>query len=748
MPRVTPSTTSGHVVAGRYRLISTLGSGGVGRVWQAQDELLGRLVAVKEFSPPLELGEAERETLLQRTLHEAKTAARLSHPNVVTIYDAVEDGGRPWIVMEMIPARSLRDLVRDHGPLEPHQAASIGVQVLAALRAAHALGITHRDVKPANVLIDGTGRAVLADFGIARTADSPTLTKTGMLIGSPSYIAPERAHGDHGGPESDLWSLGATLYAVVEGRPPYDRRTPLATLTAVVNEDPDPPRRCGALWPVISGLLARDPARRPSAATAERMLRRVAGPDPAGIGGTLPFPELAREPGRSDTRELPLPFTVPDQASPADSSPAEVAQAVPIPAEVGHDEPAPAPLSPAESGQDEPGQAALAPAEPSQEEPGQEEPGQPVPPPAEPGPDVPRQAVPPPAELSQDQPSQAAPAAASQAAPTPVPAAASQAAPAPADSGQDKTGHDEPADAEPHPAEPALASETQRGSAPAGPVDPVPAPAQPAPAQPGQAQPGQAQPGQAQPGQAQPAQAQPGQAQPGPRPRWAGRPRRPWLIGVAAVAVAAAVITAILVAVNPGPGRHPSSRASTPPGSPAASASSTAPASSTASASSTPSAAASPTASATGAALPPGYHRYQDPTGFAIARPAGWRISHQGHLVYLLPPSGAAFLLIDQSDHPKPNPLADWQQQEAARAGSYPGYHRIRLQAISYPQAEKAADWEFTYYHQGVLTHVLNRNVLADAHHAYALYWSTPASQWNQDRRIFDVFARTFQPVR
>ncbi len=127
--------------------------------------------------------------------------------------------------------------------------------------------------------------------------------------------------------------------------------------------------------------------------------------------------------------------------------------------------------------------------------------------------------------------------------------------------------------------------------------------------------------------------------------------------------------------------------------------------------------------------------------------PNGWRVSHQGHYVYLLPPSGADFLLIDQSDHPQPNPLRDWQQQEANRESTYPGYHRIRLESVRYPQAEKAADWEFTYYHQGVLTHVLNRNVLANAHHAYALYWSTPASEWDQSWHIFRVLAQTFRPA-
>jgi len=656
-------------------------------VWLAQDELLGRPVAVKEFSPPAELGEAEREMLLQRTLREAKTAARLNHPNVVTIYDAVEDDGRPWIVMEMIPAQSLRDLVRDHGPVQPHQAADIGLQLLAALQAAHALGITHRDVKPANVLIDGTGRAVLADFGIARTPDSPTLTRTGMLVGSPSYIAPERAHGDHGGPESDLWSLGATLYAAVEGRPPYDRVSPLATLTAVVNEDPDPPRRCGALWPVISGLLARDPAHRLTVAAAREMLGRVARPEPAGPDSsslrTVPFAEEPGEPGRPGTRELPLPFTVPDQPLPANPTPA-----------------GPTPASPPQAGPSpgEPPQAAAAPAGPTPAAPpgagpSPEEPAQPA---AGPTP-----ASPPPAGPSPGEPPQAA---------------AAPAGPTPAEPSRDGHGHDEPGRAGPRPAEPVLAAAAPGEPAPAGmpAAHPVPDPAVPGPDQ---------------PGPDRPAAGQPGQARPGPRPPQAARTRRRWLLGLAAVTAVAAVITALVLALSPGPGpgRH---------GSPPASASAGG------------TAAAGHAATASPTALPAGYHRYHDPSGFSITMPAGWRVSHQGHLVYLRPAVGDAFLLIDQSDHPKPDPLADWQQQEAARAGSYPGYHRIRLVAVSYPQAEKAADWEFTYYQSGVLTHVLNRNVLANAHHAYALYWSTPASQWTADRPIFTNFARTFQPAR
>ena len=275
-------------MAGRYHLISALGNGGMGTVWLAEDDILSRRVAVKEVSPPAEMTEREREMLRERTLREARTAARLSHPNVVTIYDVVEDDGRPWIVMELIPSRSLRDLVEADGPLTAQQAAGVGLQILAALRAAHALGIMHRDVKPGNVLVDAGGRAVLADFGIARTQDSPALTTSGVLVGSPSYIAPERARGEPGGPESDLWSLGATLYALVEGRPAYDRAGALATLMAVVNEDPDPPSRAGALWPVIRGLLDHVPSRRPGPDEAERMLREIA--DTAGGSQTVPFP--------------------------------------------------------------------------------------------------------------------------------------------------------------------------------------------------------------------------------------------------------------------------------------------------------------------------------------------------------------------------------------------------------------------------------------------------------------------------
>ena len=229
--------------------------------------------------------------LRERTLREARIAARLRHPNVVTVFDVIEDGDQPWIVMELGPARSLRDIVEQDGPLRSQQAAEIGLQVLAALQTAHRIGVLHRDVKPGNVLIDADGRAVLADFGIARAQDSPTLTASGVVLGSPSYIAPERARGEQGGPPSDLWSLGATLYSAVEGRPPYDRPGALATLMAVAVEEPDPPRLAGPLWPIIRGLLRRDPEQRLEAAAVEQMLRRIANANDT--LRTAPFPASA-----------------------------------------------------------------------------------------------------------------------------------------------------------------------------------------------------------------------------------------------------------------------------------------------------------------------------------------------------------------------------------------------------------------------------------------------------------------------
>ncbi len=552
------SAEPGRLLAGRYRLSEVIGHGGMGVVWRARDELLSRDVAVKEIVWPANLTEHERQTACHRATREAQMAARLNHPNVVRIYDIVEEDDHPWIVMEFLPYRSLRDIVRDEGPLTPSQAAKVGLGILAALRAAHAEGVEHRDVKPANVLIGPEDRVVLTDFGIARPADTTTLTTAGILIGSPSYIAPERARGGPSGAPGDLWGLGASLYAAVEGHPPFEREHVLATLTAVVTDDPEPATRAGPLWPVIDGLLRKNPDERLAAAETGQLLRRIAAPAPPAPAASEPAPTAA------------FPADATTEAAPAEPAPGE-----PVPAE----------------------------------------------------PD----------------------------------------APGPQDS------------------RPPASSGSQRSR----------------------------------------------------RPRAA-------VLGAAALAVIAAGATALALALTSSPQRQTASPSAGPrPSSPA----SQHPGSGTpSSGSASTSASASP---GTGSgAIPAGFYRFTNSTGFSIGVPDGWQISHVGHYVYITDPdNGGIFLLIDQSDSPKPDPLADWEQQQANRESSYPDYHLIRLESVNYPQAEKAADWEFTYDRNGVPVHVLNRNVLANAHHAYALYWSTPESDWNAYFRYFQAFAATFRPA-
>jgi len=531
------SAEPGRLLDGRYRLSEVIGHGGMGVVWRACDELLDRDVAVKEIIWPASLTEHERQTACRRATREAQLAARLNHHNVIRIYDIVEEDDHPWIVMELLPYRSLRDIVRDKGPLAPAEAATVGLGILAALRAAHAEGIAHRDVKPANVLIGPEDRVVLTDFGIARPADTTTLTTAGILIGSPSYIAPERARGGPSGAPGDLWGLGASLYAAVEGHPPFERNNALAVLTAVVTDDPEPAARAGPLWPVISGLLRKNPDERLGAAETDQLLRRIAAPAPAG-----------------------------------------------------------------------------------------------------------------------------------------------------------------PAPAEPEVAAPEAASfEPEAESGP--------------PASSG--------------------------------PRRSGRPRAA-VLGVAALVVLAAAATAVALFLTSSPQRQASSP---PSGSgPPPSASQHPSPGSTSQGSSSTSATAAPGPG--NGALPAGFYRFTNSTGFSIGVPNGWHISHVGHYVYIADPdNGGIYLLIDQSDNPKPDPLADWEQQQANRESSYQDYHLIRLQSVDYPQAEKAADWEFTYDKNGVPVHVLNRNILANAHHAYALYWSTPESDWNAYFRYFQAFAATFRPA-
>ncbi|MEU0247590.1 serine/threonine-protein kinase [Streptomyces sp. NPDC006235] len=306
------SEEPGHerVIAGRYRLLAPLGEGGMGTVWRARDEVLHREVAVKEVRAPAGLAGDDVRRMYARLEREAWAAARVANRNVVTVYDVATDEGRPWIVMELVRGLSLAEVLDAEGPMPPQRAAHIGAEVLAALRAAHEAGVLHRDVKPANVLIANDGRIVLTDFGIAMVEGSSALTMTGEVIGSPEFLAPERALGRTPGPESDLWSLGVLLYAAVEGHSPFRHDTPLSTLRAIVDEELPPPYRAGPLASVIEGLLRKDPAQRLPAEQAERDLRVIgAGGSPsAETVRAVPYPPtVAAHPEPSPTPPMPFP---------------------------------------------------------------------------------------------------------------------------------------------------------------------------------------------------------------------------------------------------------------------------------------------------------------------------------------------------------------------------------------------------------------------------------------------------------
>ncbi|MGX1913947.1 serine/threonine-protein kinase [Streptomyces phaeochromogenes] len=263
-------------MTGRYRLTESIGQGGMGRVWRAVDEILDRQVAVKEMRID-GMDQEDTRTRRERTLREARATARIDHPNVVRVYDVVDQGERLWIVMELVDGRSLDRVLTEDGPLSPRGTARIGLGLVAALGQVHAGGVLHRDIKPANVLVEQrAGRVVLTDFGIAAIQDAEALTMAGMLVGSPDYMAPERVSGRPQGPPSDLWSLGATLCAALGGRSPFSRATTLATLHAVLYEEPEIPSAAGELREVLSALLLKDPSVRPGLEELAEILGPVA----------------------------------------------------------------------------------------------------------------------------------------------------------------------------------------------------------------------------------------------------------------------------------------------------------------------------------------------------------------------------------------------------------------------------------------------------------------------------------------
>ncbi|MEV0223184.1 serine/threonine-protein kinase [Streptomyces sp. NPDC050704] len=295
----------GRLLAGRYRVVAQLGRGGMGVVWRALDEVLGREVAVKELRTYTDAAGPELADLGLRMQREARAAARVRHPGVVAVHDVAEIDGRPLIVMELVDGPSLDDVLRERGTLDAREAAAIGAKVMDALAAAHRAGVLHRDVKPGNILLDRSGRIVLTDFGIA-TMDDPGdgsathLTRSGELVGSLDYLAPERAQGHDPGPASDVWALGATLYAAVEGTSPFRRTSTWSTLTAIVSEPLPEPRSGGPLGPVLQQLMHKQPEARPDADRARELLEAVAaGSDldsaTTGLRGPAPRPREMTE---------------------------------------------------------------------------------------------------------------------------------------------------------------------------------------------------------------------------------------------------------------------------------------------------------------------------------------------------------------------------------------------------------------------------------------------------------------------
>ena len=744
---------SERLVDERYALEAPIARGGSGVVWRARDTLLDRPVAIKEVELPAAITDEERERLRKRVLREARAAARLSHPGAVTLFDVVREAGHTYIVMELVEARSLAELVRDQGPLDPRRAADVGRRVLEALDTAHRRGIVHRDVKPGNVMVFPDGRTKLADFGIASLTGDPELTASGMVLGSPSYMAPEQANGESSGPAADLWALGATLYYAVEGEAPFSKGAVIATLAAVVHEQARPMRRAGPLAPVISALLRKDPDDRPPASEVRELLDAVAD----GVGGR-PRPQslfgpLTRVPWRRqrDQSSPPLPPPIP----PADGDPTPLDFALPLRTPEPRPEAPPPPKPPAERAEEE------APA-------------------PEPATEVPEQAAtqaPEPAET-------AAPGSAEEAAPEPAGtpaqeatrAAASEPTGGPA-SGRDRTPAPEPEGDErtPRPAEakepggqvPGVAPERQPDPEPEREPEPEPQAEQKPEPEP-QAQAGRAErSGGPENGERDELAAwlqrhagteavtdEGPQVDGGPwaAATWRTPPRRALTLAALGVLAALVILVAVMLASNLGD----------PPGQPAGSGRSTSAAGATAR---TPAKTTTPTTtgsasgpgggqegpgggsgSGTATDPPAGWETYTSPeAGYVLAHPPGWQVVRRSAtLTDFRQPGTGTYLRVDWTDHPKPSALGAWQDAEGGFAARKHDYRRIRLEPTDYRGLD-AAIWEYRYEQDGTRLHAVNLNWVASDRRAYALNFQTDEANWRASLPIFDQVQRSFR---
>ncbi|MFN2607127.1 MAG: protein kinase [Acidimicrobiales bacterium] len=699
------------LVAERYQWREQLGRGGFGVVWRAHDTLLMRDVAVKAIEIPGVLDDADRAAIRRKVLREARAAARLNHPGLVTVFDVIEEGDRPLIVMELVKAPTLAELVRREGPLAEERVATIGLAVLDALDAAHDEGIIHRDVKPANVMVSAAGHVQLADFGIAAMTDDPRVTSSMALAGSPSFMSPEQARNSPPSAATDLWGLGATLYFAVEGEPPFWRDGAIATLTAVVQEPHRPLARAARLRPLVDGLLAKDPAARPSSAEVRRRLAAVAAGAPASALGDADDTSSTREfdfhPGPADAAVAEGPPAdldrahVPERPAPVDgddttgtivrpSPPTAADPAVPWPGHRPVGIPGPAwrpPGRPGEPGSlqgaagedrsapasDKPPPApSLPPIAPAARAPGRtatdrgatESPNEPPLDRPQAGPPPDRRADAPPVDVS---------------APTGNGAGAEAVAGAGSDPGETEA---------PSAFEPRVFPDPARSSGGASP------PASP----------------------------------PSPATTLGGRSsrRRDNRSSVVAVALVALVVAAVLVAALVSNGR--SSSTSSPPTS--------------AGAPSTAKARTSPTTSPA-RGTPAGWVAYRDPTtGFSIAHPPGWTVSVNGTLTDFRDPASGAYLRVDHREPPGPSPEGAWYQLEPSFAAQNGNYHRIQITPTTY-DGYRAAVWEYTYTGGGADLHAVDLGFITPGH-GFALNFQSAAGDWDRLQPTFNGFKASF----
>ena len=789
-------TNDARLLAGRYSLLAPIGKGR-STVYRAEDTRLRRPVAVKEVLLHSDHeGHEGHDRVRRRALREAQAAARLNNPSVVTVYDVVEEDGAIWLVMELVDAPSLSQLVAGEGPLDHAGAARIGLDVLSALDAAHAVGVVHRDVKPANVLVIDDGRhAKLADFGVATLRDEARVTATGLVIGSPAYMAPEQARGDDAGPAADLWALGATLYFAYEGQPPFDGGSAMATATAVVHGRPRTEARPGSLSAAVGRLLDKEPSRRPTAGQLRKaLLRSISSSSPSGSGPASAVVVPAPAPGGSaGATGVTQHYAPADRPSPA-PAPAEPSAPVPTqqfaaPPVAPADAAEPAPLSvepspdPAEAAAPVPTQQsavpgvlpappdAAQPAIPSEELPAdQAEPAA-----TEDGPSD--RSVPPAApETAATDVDEAPPAAGPMAADfNEVLAATERAAAVP-------TERVDPAETPLEAAEPTKQVDAAGAAAPITQVDATDGPA-------GVAAPtkrldatggaggaaGAAVPttrvdeavaptkrvdvaGAAGPGGRARDEDSGGSASGVPplrtRERVPGQPSRTGPVLVALLLVVAAVA---LWGLTRGGNDPDEDGAQSGPSAdeaddqaPADTSATTAEAADepepTTTAPTTTEAEAEPETPADGQA-PDGWQTYTQPdAGYTIAYPEGWEVVPAGGpRIDFRDPETGSYLRVDWTTTPKDDPVADWRQQTQSFAGRHEGYEEIGIAPYSY-RDYNAALWEFRYSNGGSRLHVGNLGFVT-GDRGFALYFQTDDARWAESQPLFDQFRSSFQPT-